>query len=172
MNWGAISSLVPELIKARRWWVLAAMVSGVSLFTPVPRLLGADTFVQQYRSILAVVFYGSLCGAIVLTLADNWQRIDYRWQERRERKKLERRVHNLSHAERDIIAPFVEEDILIRKLDRVSTIVDKLTRDGVLILNYHDRISGLSSYKLDPRALDYLRKHKNLVSEASTKNPA
>ncbi|ARC67877.1 superinfection exclusion B family protein [Bacillus haynesii] len=164
-------SWISDIIKLGPKYLIAlAIFSGVSLLLGNIELgeqLGVREAINNFKLYLGLLFLASTSFLMAHGLWGIWIKIknviDYR-----SRYKIQReRLRNLNRKEKQLLAPFIFDNIRSRELSIADGTVKELE---LLQIIYRSSSIGSSrgmvfAYNLQPRAREYLMKNKHLLHE-------
>lgn len=160
---------LPDWLKISSVHFLAIAVAlGALLFAPASfqGALGVTGFVDHYRMWIGSGFLIS-ASILVARLGDEaftFARKRLEW--RRNLKRWERRLHNLTPAERKVLAKYIQGDTRTAYFSPEDGVVQGLELEKVLFrsANLGNMVMGFA-YNIQPWAWDYLKRTPHLLDD-------
>jgi len=156
-----------EVIKiAPRYLVAVAIICGTLLFTPetFQQSLGVTSFVDSYRQWIGLALVSSLGIWLVaiITLVFSW--ISRLLSERNQRKKIIKRLENLTEPEKQILRYYFAKNTRGNKLRMENGNVQALVHAGII---FHSSSMGSLlegfAHNITDFAWDYIQKNSHVL---------
>jgi hypothetical protein len=154
-------------------WALL-IIAGLVLWGPSWFVsgLGLGQFIDTYRMYLGVVFLLFLAATLPTPIqwvsTKAWEKL----QEIRHRKLRQARLHDLSSDEKEVLRYYIDQDKRTQILDYTDGIAPGLEHAKIIY-----RATNMSqaytdfAYNIQSWALDYLRKHPEVLEDMSAPRP-
>lgn len=143
----------------------ALAISSILLFTPDSWLARIHilTIRNQYTETLGFAFIISIVATLIQIAL--WVKNDL-WASRQIRKNLEKRLHNLSYQEKQILCGYILNQVKTQYFPIQDGVVQGLLHSDVLYYasTVGDMLRGFA-YNIQPWAYEYLSKNKHLITE-------
>ena len=163
-----------DLTRFARWlfelpqrivWAFVAIV-GLTLWGPDRFVtgLGLQEFIDDYRQWIGVAFL-VLVGIALPNAVEGVRRQALQWwRDRRYLRDAEKRLHDLTEAEKKVLRHYVTDNTRTQNLDMTNGVTSGLVSASVIYQAANISV-GLTifAYNIRPWAWDYLREHPELL---------
>ena len=165
-------SKIADLLKLLPTYLLPmALVSGFLVFAPddVLAVFGIQGFRADFRPWIGIVFLASAFVLLVRGGHDSFAWVKKKIVLRKSVEQMQKRMHDLTPAEKDILRKYVAEETRTQRLRVGDGVVQGLVQVGVLYRSTGVGETGpggapVFDYNIEPWAWDYLRNHLELLS--------
>lgn len=156
-----------------KYFFVFSLVLGLLLFGPSSLLdgLGAQSFVDKYRSILGVVFLLCLVLFLVGVLGSMYNFLKKQYANSGTSRVQKKRLRDLTDREKDILIPYIAKQVRSQALPYNDGTVRELERLRIIY-----RAANISrgdiyfDYNIQPWAWTYLNKHPHFLEKEMKSN--
>jgi membrane protein implicated in regulation of membrane protease activity len=163
---------IPEWLKISSVHLLAiAIAAGVLIFAParVLEILGVTGFVAGYRMWVGFVFL--VCVALLLARAGAgvFEFAKKRIQQRRTLRRWQRRLHELTPEEKEVLEGYVLENTRTQYFQLEDGVIQGLAAETIITraASVGDVFKGFA-YNIQPWAWRYLKEHPTVLGDAGS----
>ena len=126
-------------------------------------ILGLTVFVDQYRSIVGIIFL--LSSSLVIT---SWGLATYDWFRKKIRQKtkvreMQKRLQNLTLEEKKLLAGYIDNQTRTQYVSIDSGVVNELEISKIIYRSSNVGNLDCWSYNIQPWAWEYLNKNSHFV---------
>jgi len=165
----AVAGKLVEWIKlSPRYLLPLSLFTGFLLFAPAKWLFvfGLVGFVSDYRSWFGLAFLLSTALLLSAAIMAMWELAKRKWDASKLMSRWQRRLHNLSEREKDILRRYIEEETRTQYWQASDGVVGGLVDEQVLYRARNlSRMGGYFACNIQPWAWEYLNEHRKLLSE-------